>query len=73
MAEMRSVYSSHIDSIGYDPDSSELHVQWSGGAVSVYAGVPADLAAEVLGAPSIGEALHLGVRGKFPHRTVKPS
>lgn len=72
MPEMRSVYSSHIDSIGYDADLSELHVRWDGGSTSVYAGVPADLAREVLSAPSIGEALHLGVRGRFPHKTVKP-
>lgn len=72
MPEMRSVYSSHVGAIGYDPLTQELHVAWKNGGTTVYAGVPADLAMEVAAAPSIGEALHLGVRGKFEHKTVKP-
>ena len=72
MPEMRSYYSSHVDAAGYDPQTQELRVTWRSGATTVYAGVPQDLAREVLAAPSIGEALHLGVRGRYPHRTVKP-
>lgn len=70
MPEMKSFYSSHVQEAGYE--DGRLHVTWRNGATTVYEGVPADLAAEVLAAPSIGEALHLGVRGKFPHRTVNP-
>lgn len=76
MPEMKSFYSSHVDAAGYDPLTGELHVTWSRGGVTIYGDaekpVPADLAREVLSAPSIGEALHLGVRGRFPYRTVKP-
>jgi KTSC domain len=76
MPEMKLVYSSHIDAIGYDPLTGELHVNWSRGGMTIYGNadnpVPPDLAREVLSSPSFGEALHLGIRGRFPHRTVKP-
>jgi hypothetical protein len=72
--EMRSVYSSHIDEIGYDHDTEELHVKYSSGKTTVYDGVPLAVAAAV-GAvgqspPSIGEALHAHVRGKYGHRYI---
>jgi hypothetical protein len=70
--EMRSVYSSHVDEIGYDPDTEELHVKYDTGKTAVYEGVPSAVAVAV-GAvgpspPSIGEALHAHVRGKYQHR-----
>jgi hypothetical protein len=70
--EMRSVYSSHVDEIGYDPETEELHVKYSSGRTAVYEGVPLTVAAAV-GAvgqspPSIGEALHAHVRNQYNHR-----
>jgi hypothetical protein len=74
MIEMRSVYSSHVDEIGYDPDTEELHVKYDTGKTAVYEGVPMTVAAAV-GAvgqspPSIGKALHAHVRGKYGHRYI---
>jgi hypothetical protein len=66
--EMRSVYSSHVDEIGYDPDTEELHVKYSSGRTTVYDGVPLTVAATVQSSASIGEALHAHVRGKYGHR-----
>jgi hypothetical protein len=62
-----------VDEIGYDPDTEELHVKYSRGTV-IYEGVPLAVAAAV-GAvgqspPSIGEALHAHVRGKYGHRYI---
>ena len=68
MPEMRQVFSSHIDSVGYDPDTSELHVRYQNGKTSVHEQVPPETANNVLGAVSIGQAIHEHVRGKFPHR-----
>jgi KTSC domain len=72
MPEMRPVFSSHIDAIGYDGDTSELHVTYQGGRTAIYEGVPPDKAAAVgaIGGtpPSIGEALHAHIRGKYKHR-----
>lgn len=67
-AEMRQVYSSHVAEAGFDGESGELHVVWSSGRRSVYAGVTAAEADQVLTAPSIGEALHAMVRGRKDHR-----
>ena len=71
---MRSVFSSHVDSIGYDGETGELHVRYrgtyKGGAgvkTAIYANVPPDVAARVMSAPSIGEALHAHVKGKYDH------
>lgn len=64
-ADLRRVYSSHVEQIGYDVETGDLHVVWSRGNGTVFAGVPPDVAQRVLSAPSIGEALHAEVRGRY--------
>lgn len=65
---MKSVFSSHVAAIGYDPASGELHVHYgNSGRTAVYAGVPAEVAHAVMAAPSIGEALWRDVRGRYRH------
>jgi hypothetical protein len=66
--EMREVYSSHVDSIGFE--DGELTVTWSSGKTSVYSGVPESVANSVMDAPSIGSALRSDVKGKYSHRYV---
>ncbi len=69
--EMRSVFSSHIDEIGYTPDVEEFHVVFSNGRRVVYDGVPSDVAARVLSSASIGEALHSEIKSQgYKHRYV---
>jgi hypothetical protein len=71
--DMRNVYSSHVDRIGYDPDSGELHVHWSNGSTGFYGGVPPEKARSVLTAPSIGQELHRVIRGQHEFSyTSKP-
>lgn len=67
MPQMRNVYSSHVDQIGYSPDSRELHVTWSSGKTSVYSDVPPEKAQIVMGSASIGEALHENIKGQHEH------
>lgn len=62
---LKSVYSSHISQIGYDPVAKELTVCYSKGRAAVYREVPADVGESIMQAPSVGEALHNLVRGKF--------
>lgn len=64
---MKRVYSSHIEKIGYRPDSQELHVHYDTGKKAKFKGVPKGIADKVLGAASIGEAMHAHIRNKFPH------
>lgn len=70
--KMKRVYSSHIDEVGYDPDTKELHVTFQGkegkaAKTAVYMDVPADIAQQVVDAPSVGTALHNLIKGNFAH------
>lgn len=63
---MRNVFSSHVDAIGYDEESGELHVTYGRtGKTAVYQNVPVEDARYVLEAPSIGEAMWQRIRGKY--------
>jgi hypothetical protein len=62
---MRNVFSSHVNQIGYDEDSGELHVTFSSGKTAVYQNVPAKVAKDVIEAPSIGEAMWRSIRGQY--------
>jgi len=65
--QMRNVFSSHVDQIGYDEEAGELHVTFSRtGKTAVYANVSAKEARAVLEAPSIGEAMWRQIRGQKP-------
>jgi hypothetical protein len=56
--EMRSVYSSWVSEIGYDPETKELVTVTQTGVRLIHAPVEAAAAARILSAPSIGAALH---------------
>jgi hypothetical protein len=74
MPEMRKVFSSHINSVGYDDETGELHVEFANGSHGHYADVPPEVAGQVLSAPSIGMELHRTVRGRHSfayHHKVK--
>jgi phage baseplate assembly protein gpV len=65
---MRRVFSSHVEAIGYDEATGELHVTFQAAKdkppqTAVYQGVSAKKARDVLSAPSIGMALHNSIRG----------
>lgn len=66
--QSKSVYSSHVDTVKHDDETNELHVRWDTGKTSIYSGVPANLATEVMNSWSVGTALHTKVKGKFDHR-----
>jgi hypothetical protein len=68
---MRSVFSSHVDRIGHDMQTGELHVVWDSGKTSVYSGVPADVADDVSQSWSVGSALTAKVKGKYAHRYLE--
>ena len=69
MPEMQEVYSNSVHSIGYG--DGELHVRWARtGRISVYKGVPPDLANQIINAPSVGSALKNSIQGTFEHRYI---
>lgn len=51
---MRPVTSSNIAAVGYDAERRELRVRFRGGSEYAYADVPADVAAALVDAPSVG-------------------
>lgn len=63
--QMKRVFSSHISSIGYDPSTKELEVQFQNGNTAVYQDVPADIAKDVTDAPSVGTALNQFIKGAY--------
>ena len=70
MVDHQPVFSSHVDSIGYDTATRELHVTYSSGRTAVYEGVDAGVMRSVVTSPSIGLALREHVRGRYKHRYV---
>jgi KTSC domain-containing protein len=60
------VSSSAISSVGYDPRSRTLEVEFSSGAVYDYHGVPPGLYESLLKAPSKGRFVSRRVRDRFP-------
>jgi len=68
---MRNVFSSHVQSIGHDPETSELTVVYKNGTHTIYDGVPEDVATKIFQSESIGSALHEHVKGQYQHRYLK--
>jgi hypothetical protein len=69
--QTKSVYSSHVDTVSHNDETNELTVRWDTGKTSVYSGVPANLAKEVMDAWSVGTALHNQIKGKYDHHYSK--
>ncbi len=64
------VTSSNVVSVGYDEESHTLEVEFTGGAVYQYSGVPATVHTELMGAASTGRHLFANVKGKYPFKRV---
>jgi len=68
MTWQKSVYSSNVSTVGYDPDTKELFITWTRGKQSIYSGVPEELALELANAPSVGSMLNSDVKPYYAHR-----
>jgi hypothetical protein len=68
--EREPVTSSLINSVGYDPSTHTLEVEFQDGDVYRYAGVPEFLYRGLLVTPSKGAFLHTRILGRFEHRRV---
>lgn len=70
-ADMRSVYSSMVNTIGWDPDTGDLIVTWArGGKTSRYSGVPEAVAVSVMNSASVGSAINEQIKGVYPHAYI---
>ena len=70
MSWSKSVFSSHVQTVGYDSDKNELHITWDNGRVSAYEGVDEQTALQAANAPSVGKFLHSEVKPNYKHRYV---
>lgn len=68
--KMISKHSSHIDAVGYDAGTQELHVRFKSGKTYAYMGVPRKDADFVLNGESPGTALHDFIKGIYDHKQV---
>ena len=63
----RSVASSNVSSVGYDPNTGTLEVEFLSGWVYQYYGVPENLYDQMMVAPSKGKFLHMYIKNRFPY------
>ncbi|MBA7552008.1 hypothetical protein ES705_44559 [subsurface metagenome] len=63
--ERLAVVSSNIESIGYDAANEVLEVEFRGGAVYQYSGVPKDVYNELMEAESVGRYLSSHIKGIY--------
>lgn len=63
--ERQSVSSSNVSSVGYDPASSTLEVEFLDGSVYQYFDVPQQIADGLVGAASVGSFLNQNIKGTY--------
>lgn len=62
MIARKPVRSSNVKSVGHDPKTNTLHVEFHGGQVHAYQGVPAEQHKAMINAPSVGKYFHQHIR-----------
>lgn len=65
------VESSHIASIGYEPGSRTMHVEYKNGSVYEHRNVPEVFHKTFMSAESPGEFFHKNIRPFFEARRIK--
>ncbi len=60
-----AVKSSNVVSVGYDPQSQVLEVEFHGGSVYRYRGVPAEQHEKLMQATSVGGYLSAHIKGVY--------
>ncbi len=68
MIELTPVTSSNVAALGYDEENQELHVEFLGGGLYIYEGVPPEVAFKVQTATSIGKAIDEHCKDCFSFR-----
>jgi hypothetical protein len=66
-----SVSSSNISSIGYDPTTQVLEVEFNDGSIYQYDGVPQSVYDDFINASSHGQYLHQHIKDVYPHRKIR--
>ena len=64
------VFSSNVESIGWDSDSEEIIVYWNSGKVSAYSGGNEGLAEAAANAASVGSFVNSEIKPSLSHRYI---
>ena len=68
--ERQTVSSSNLAAIGYDPVTQTLEVEFHGGRIYQYYGVPDRMLEEMMQAPSAGQFFNTYIRDGYPYSRV---
>lgn len=68
--DLTPMQSRHIAGIGYDPETQDLVVAFYTGSRYVYRGVPGDVYAALMEAPSAGNYHAMNIRNKYEYEKV---
>lgn len=68
--EMTTVVSSNVTAVGYDEDTQTLQVEFNNGTAYQYFDVPVTIFEGLVGAASVGQFLHLQVKGVYRYSRV---
>lgn len=64
------VASSNIASIGYDPDSETLEIEFTNGSIYQYFNIPGELNEQLMASGSKGQFLNVYIRNAYPFSRV---
>lgn len=68
--ERYNVASSNIRSVGYDPQTQTLEVEFMNGTIYQYYGVPEQIYDQMMGEQSKGRFLNTYIRNQYPYSRV---
>ncbi len=69
--ERKRVNSSRIRSVGYDPKSQELEVEFSDGRIALYSGVSSEVHRQFMAAPSPTSFFEDKIAEDYPSRRTR--
>ncbi len=64
------VVSTAIESVGYDPESETLEIEFTSGGVYRYEGVPSEVFEEFMNSDSFGSYFQQNIKGAYPEQKV---
>lgn len=70
MAWHKNVFSSNVQTVGYDEETQEMVITFSNGRQYAYEGVPEHVAHNLSNSVSVGTALNAEIKGRYPYRKL---
>jgi hypothetical protein len=65
------VESSNLRSVGYDPATQTLEIEFHSGGVYQYVGVPPSVYQDLLAAPSLGSYFQAAIRNQYAYTRIR--